>query len=176
MKIVVSGRNITISEAVKDQVDKKLKKLDKMFKSETEAFVTFSTQRHLHLVEITIPIKNGAYLRAVGSQEDMYKAIDDASDKIIRQMRKHKTKLERRFHSHNSFDFDEIPEHDEAESDIRIVRSKKFALKPMHPEEAVLQMDLIHHDFYVFINGETDEVNVVYRRNDGDFGLIEPTV
>lgn len=174
MKIIVSGKNIEISEAVKDQVDKKLAKLDKMFRHETGAHVTFSKHKNMHHVEITIPLKNSAILRAVGKEDDMYKAIDDASDKIIRQMRKHKTKLEKRFQSNDSIRFDQIPEAQEDAAEHRIVRTKRFSVKPMNPEEAVLQMELIGHDFYMFLNGDTNEINVVYRRGDGDYGHIEP--
>lgn len=177
MKLFVSGKSMEISEAVKAQVEKKLAKLDKMFKHETEAHVNFSKHKNIYNVEITIPLKNSAILRAVGKEDDMYKAIDDASDKIIRQMRKHRTKLEKKFQSNDSIRFDQIPEseggHDEP-ADQKIVRTKRFIVKPMSAEEAVLQMDLIGHDFYVFLNSETGEVNVVYKRGDGDYGQIEP--
>lgn len=174
MNIMVSGKNMEISEAVKAQVEKKLAKLDKMFKRETEAYVNFSKHKNIHHVEITIPLKNGAILRAVGKEDDMYKAIDDSSDKIIRQMRKHRTKLEKRFQSNDSIRFEEIPEGSEETSEQKIVKTKRFSVKPMNPEEAVLQMELLGHDFYMFLNSDTDEINVVYRRGDGDFGHIEP--
>lgn len=165
---------MVISEAVKDQVEKKLGKLDKMFKGETDAHVMFSKHKNIHQVEVTIPVKNGSYLRAVGKEEDMYKAIDDASDKIIRQMRKHKTKLEKRFQSGDSIRFDQIPENEAPEDDQKIVKVKRFDVKPMSADEAVLQMEMLNHDFYIFRNADTNEINVVYRRTDGDFGVIEP--
>lgn len=175
MIVKVTGRNIDISDAVRDQVEKKLSKLDKMFKRETEAYVTFSTQKKDYIVEITIPIKSGSYLRAEAQTSDMYKSIDEASDKIIRQMRRHKTKLEKRFHSSDSIRFDQLETGEvEQESTAKIVKSKRFDVKPMSPEEAVLQMEMLHHNFYVFLNSDTNEFNVVYMRNDGDFGHIEP--
>ncbi len=175
MIITVSGKNMEISEAVKDQVEKKLALLDKMFKRETEAHVNFSKQKSTYNVEITIPLKNGAILRAVGRELDMYKAIDDASDKIIRQMRKHKTKLEKRFQSGDSIRFDQIPE-DAPEEEQKIVKTKRFTVKPMSTEEAVLQMELLNHDFYIFLNADTNIINVVYRRGDDNYGHIEPTL
>lgn len=174
MNIIVSGKNMEISEAVKAQVEKKLAKLDKMFKHETEAHVNFSKHKNMYHVEITIPLKNSAILRAVGKEDDMYKAIDDSSDKIIRQMRKHRTKLEKRFQSNDSIRFDQIPEMQEDAGEQKIVKTKRFSVKPMSAEEAVLQMELIGHDFYMFLNADTDEINVVYRRGDGDYGHIEP--
>lgn len=177
MKIIFSGKTVELSEAVKQQVESKLKKLDKMFKRETEAQVKFSKQKNKHNVEITIPLKNSAILRAVGKDEDMYRAIDEASDKIIRQMRKHRTKLEKRFQSNDSIRFEMIPEPaPEEDQEHKIVKVKRFSVKPMSPEEAVLQMELLNHDFYMFLNGDTEEINVVYKRGDGNYGHIEPNL
>ena len=174
MKVIVTGRNLVITEAIRDQVEKKLGKFDKMFKSDVEAHATFSTQKNKHIVEVTIPLKDGAFLRAEGITEDMYQSIDEAIDKISKQMNKHKTKIEKRFYANDSIRFDEIPEATEVYEDQAIVKTKRFGVKPMMAEEAVLQMDLLGHDFFVFLNGDTEEINVVYRRKDGDFGLIEP--
>lgn len=174
MKVIVTGRNLVITEAIRDQVEKKLSKFDKYFKSDVEAHATFSTQKNNHTVEVTIPLKSGSFFRAEGTTEDMYQSIDDAIDKIAKQMKKHKTKIEKKFHGHESIKFEAIPDLEEKLDEATIVKTKRFAIKPMHPEEAVLQMDLLGHDFFVFLNGETEEVNVVYKRKDGDFGLIEP--
>ncbi len=174
MKVIVTGRNLVITEAIRDQVEKKLSKFDKYFKSDVEAHATFSTQKNNHIVEVTIPLKSGSLFRAEGRTEDMYASIDEAIEKIAKQMKKHKTKIEKKFHAHESIKFEAIPETAEKEQDVSIVKTKRFAVKPMHPEEAVLQMELLGHDFFVFLNGETEEVNVVYKRRDGDFGLIEP--
>jgi putative sigma-54 modulation protein len=174
MKVIVTGRNLVITDAIREQVEKKLSKFDKYFKSDVEAQATFSTQKDDHIVEVTIPLKNGTTFRAESRTDDMYAAIDDSIDKISRQMKKHKTKIERRFHDHESIRFEAIPDSTEKYEESSIVKTKRFGIKPMMPEEAVLQMELIGHDFFVFLNGETDDVNVVYKRKDGDFGLIEP--
>jgi len=177
MKVIVTGRNIVITDAIRHQVTSKLEKFDKYFQTDVEAHATFSTQKNKHIVEITIPIKNGAIFRAESATDDMYASIDDAIDKISKQMKKHKTKIEKRYHAHNSIKFESIPESDDSEDgENNIVKTKKFAMKPMVPEEAVLQMELLGHDFFVFLNGETDDVNVVYKRKDGDYGLIEPRI
>ncbi len=174
MKVIVTGRNLVITDAIKEQVEKKLGKFDKMFNSDVEAHATFSTQKNKHIVEVTIPLKNGALFRAEGITDDMYQSIDEAIDHISRQMKKHKTRIEKRFHSNESIRFDEIPDSTEEYPEQSIVKTKRFGVKPMMAEEAVLQMELLGHDFFVFLNGDTDEINVVYKRKDGDFGLIEP--
>lgn len=174
MKVIVTGRNLDITDAIKDQVVSKLSKFDKYFNSEVEAQATFSTQKNLHIVEVTIPLKNGSFFRAEGVTDDMYSSIDEAVDRISKQMKKHKTKIQKRFQGRESIKFELIPEPETQEKEASIVKTKRFAVKPMVPEEAVLQMELLGHDFFVFLNGETDEVNVVYKRKDGDFGLIEP--
>ncbi|MDN5351997.1 MAG: putative sigma-54 modulation protein [Clostridiales bacterium] len=174
MKVIVTGRNLVITEAIKDQVEKKLSKFDKYFKSDVEAHATFSTQKNKHIVEVTIPLRNGTLIRSEARTDDMYGSIDEAIDKISRQLRKHKTRIEKKFHGSDSIKFDAIPDREEGYKEPAIVKTKRFGIKPMMPEEAVLQMELLGHDFYVFLNGETDDVNVVYKRKDGDFGLIEP--
>jgi len=174
MKVIVTGRNLVITEAIRDQVEKKLGKFDKLFKSDVEAHATFSTQKNNHIVEVTIPLKNGTFFRAEGVTTDMYQSIDEAIDKIAKQMNKHKTKIEKRFHSNDSIRFEEFPESNEVYEEQAIVKTKRFGIKPMMPEEAVLQMELLGHDFFVFLNGDTEEINVVYKRKDGDFGIIEP--
>lgn len=174
MKVIVTGRNLVITDAIKDQVEKKLSKFDKFFRSDVEAQATFSTQKDDHIVELMIPFKNGTIFRAESRTEDMYGSIDEAIDKISKQLKKHKSKIEKKFHANDSIRFESIPEPEEKSVEASIVKTKRFGIKPMHAEEAVLQMDLLGHDFFVFLNGETDEVNVVYKRKDGDYGLIEP--
>ncbi len=174
MKIIITGKNIDVTEGLKERVTKKINKLDKFFTSETEAHVTLSVQRTRQIVEVTISF-NGIVFRAEESNEDMYSSIDRTVDLLERQIRKNKTRLERRLHEHD-FRFDnvkfteEIPE----EKDFKIVRSKRFAVKPMDVEEAVLQMNLLGHEFFMFFNADTKQVNVVYKRKDGNYGLIEP--
>lgn len=174
MKIMIIGKNIELTEALRDTVEKKLSKLGKYFDPNVEANVTMSVQRNRKIIEVTIPF-NGVILRGEEVHDDMYAAIDLVVDKMERQIRKQKTKLQRRLYG-NSLRFQNIPEvdpHDKVE-ESKIVKTKKFAFKPMSVEEAVLQMELLGHNFFVYQSSDTDEVNVVYKRKDGQYGLIEP--
>ncbi len=171
MKVKVIGKDIKVTDALKEVIEKKLMKLDKYFKPEVEAHITLSVVKNTHSIEITIPF-NGVYLRAEEKNEDMYTALDFVLDKLERQIRKQKTRMERKLYG-NSLIYDKIPNevnYDEA----KIVKTKRFAIKPMDPEEAILQMDLIGHNFFVFLNSQTEEIDVVYKRKDGNYGLIEP--
>jgi putative sigma-54 modulation protein len=175
MKIIVSGRNVEVTEALKDKVNRKIVKLEKYFKNEeTIAHVTLNVEKQRHIVEVTIPFK-GIIFRAEEQGEDMYAIIDDVVDVLERQIRKNKTKIEKRMREEGiSFgDIEPMSNHKE-EPDSKPVKVKKFPVKPMSSEEAVLQMNLIGHKFFVFRNIDTEEVNVVYQRNDGNFGLIIP--
>jgi putative sigma-54 modulation protein len=176
MRIIVSGKNMDITDALRDMTESKLERLDKLFGSEVDAQVTMSVERNRQIVEITIPLKNGVILRAEEATNDMYVSIDKSIDKLHKQLEKHKTRIERRYRGHDSIRLENIPDVEEAEQDeFRIVRTKRFPVKPMDPEEAVLQMELLGHSFFVFANSDSDEVNVVYKRKDGNYGLIEPT-
>ncbi|HCX65409.1 MAG TPA: ribosome-associated translation inhibitor RaiA, partial [Eubacteriaceae bacterium] len=179
MRITVYGKNVDVTEGLKSTLDKKLAKLDKYFNPEADATVTLSTQKGQHILEVTIPV-NGSILRAEEATEDMYSSIDKAVDKLEGQLRKYKTKLEKKQKDHTSirFDFSSLqPESTgKQEEEPKIVRTKKFPIKPMSADEASLQMDLLGHNFFVFLNSETEEVNVVYKRKDGNYGLIEPTI
>ncbi len=176
MKVKVSGRNLEVTDALKNSVIAKLERFGKYFKNDIEAKATLSVQKNRQIVEITIPI-NGTLLRAEESTMDMYASIDKAIDKLYKQMEKHKTRLEKRYHGHDTIRFEQIPNiPDDENQEKKIVKTKRFAIKPMDAEEAVLQMDLVGHNFFVFTNAETDEVNVVYKRKDGQYGLIEPYV
>jgi len=173
MKTIITGKNIEVTEGLRERVEKKIGKLDKFFNNETEAHVTLSVQRTRQIAEVTISF-NGIVLRAEESNEDMYTSIDKAIDLLERQIRKHKTRLERRLHDNDfrieDLDFkEEVPE----EKEFMIVRSKRFAVKPMDVEEAILQMNLLGHEFFMFYNSESKQVNVVYKRKDGNYGLIE---
>lgn len=172
MKVTIIGRKIDISEGLRGYSEKKLKKLEKFFNEETEAQVTLSVQRERQTAEITI-FQNGMVYRAEDTNGDMYASIDRVVDLIERQIRKNKTRLEKRLRE-NAFIVktdDNIPEE---ESDFKIVKSKKHAIKPMSPEEAILQMNLLGHEFYIFRNAASEETNIVYKRKDGNYGLIEP--
>ena len=174
MKITIRGKNTEITEGLKDHIEKKLSKLIRYFEQINEAQVTVETQRESYIVEATIPL-NGFILRAEeASDENLYHAVDLVVEKLEKQIQKHRTRLYRRFRNQGLKNLittmgDEIGE--EAPS---VVRTKKFAIKPMQVEEAILQMSLLGHDFYVFNNSDTDQVNVLYRRKDGNFVLIEP--
>ncbi|MBF7096589.1 ribosome hibernation-promoting factor, HPF/YfiA family [Alkalibacter mobilis] len=176
MRVIVYGKNVDLTEGMKSALDKKLSKLDKYFTPEVEATATMSTQKGKHILEVTIPI-NGTILRAEESTEDMYASIDLAVDKLEGQLRKHKTKLEKKLKDHSTIrvDFSSFTEEKKSE-EPSVVKTKRFPIKPMSADEASLQMDLLGHNFFVFLNSESDEVNVVYKRKDGNYGLIEPTV
>lgn len=172
MKFTITGKNITLTDALKDTVERKLGKLAKYFDPEVEVHVTLSVQKTNQRIEVTIPF-NGVILRGEEATDDMYSSIDNVVDKIERQIIKHKTRLERKVHE-GTLRFANIPFDTEEDDEPKIVKTKKFAIKPMDVEEAVLQMELIGHNFYVFMNADTEEVNVVYKRKDGNYGLIEP--
>ncbi|MGI6778420.1 MAG: ribosome hibernation-promoting factor, HPF/YfiA family [Acetivibrionales bacterium] len=174
MKFIVSGKNIDITEALKDKVIKKLSKLDKYFRKETEANVTMSVEKNRHIMEVTI-LFDGTVMRAEVENDDMYTCVDKVIDILERQIRKYKTRLEKKLRdfAYEPENFKSNREIDE-EDEFKVVRSKKFAIKPMHVEEAILQMNLLGHEFFMFTNADTSEINVVYKRKDGNYGLIEP--
>lgn len=172
MKFMITGKNIALTDALKSTVEKKLGKLEKYFNPEVEVHATLSVQKNRQIIEVTIPF-NGILLRGEESTTDMYTSIDNVVDKLEKQILKHKTKLERRTHD-GSLRLMEIPNEAFDEEEPQIVKTKRFAVKPMDVDEAVLQMDLLGHDFFVFRNTDSNEVNVVYKRKDGNYGLIEP--
>ena len=157
-------------------VEEKLGKLDKYFAEETKADVTLSVNRNDQKVEVTIPVKGGI-IRAEEVSEDMYASIDMVEETIERQLVKYKNKLvdkKKSYRDNFTNDYIEADYEDEDEDVVKIVRTKSFGIKPMDAEEACIQMELLGHNFFVFLNAETDEVNVVYKRKGGTFGLIEP--
>jgi putative sigma-54 modulation protein len=182
MNIHTRGDRIELTDALKDYVEKKLSKLERYFETPLTADVnvTLSVIKDLHTIEVTIPM-TGVMLRAEEKNTDMYASIDLVVDKLERQIRKHKTKVNRRFRQDSGvrtlfkeqFENQVAVQEDEDE-DFELVRTKRFNLKPMDVDEAILQMNMIGHTFFVFSNMDTDEVNVVYVRNDGKYGLIEP--
>ena len=172
MQIKVIAKNIELTEALKDMVQKKIKKLEKYFESDVEAKATLSVQKNSQIVEVTIPF-NGVILRSEESTSDMYKSIDLVESKLEGQIRKQKTKLARR--KNVSLKFAQIESMDFKDADDgKVVKVKKFGVKPMDREEAILQMDLLGHNFFVFQDADTNKVNVLYKRKDGDYGLLEP--
>ena len=173
MRITISGKNIEVTQGLKDAIYDKLDKLDKYFTPETEAIVTLSVEKTRQKIEVTIPIK-GTVIRAEEVSDDMYVSIDLVEEVIERQLKKYKTKIVDKHQSGGDFSQAFIENDDLDEEEIKIVRTKKFDIKPMYAEDACVQMELLGHSFYVFINAETDQVNVVYKRKGGTFGLIEP--
>ncbi|HHY98068.1 MAG TPA: ribosome-associated translation inhibitor RaiA [Firmicutes bacterium] len=177
MEIIFKGKNLELTPALKGYAEKKVGKIQKFFeKAIVGANVVFSVEKGLHTVDITVQV-DGLLLKGEETTGDMYASIDGAVDSIERQIRKYKTRINRKLRQLGTklveSALNEANEQGEAE-EPRIVKTKRFAIKPMSVEEAVMQMDLLGHDFFVFSNAETEEVNVVYRRRDGNYGLIEP--
>ena len=162
MKFVISGKNLEVSEGLRNAVEDKLGKLDKYFSQDTKCIVTLSVERDRQKVEVTIPVK-GNIIRSEQVSNDMYVSIDLVEEVIEQNVESfQKAYLEK--------------EYDQAEDELSITRVKRFEIKPMYPEDACVQMELLGHSFFVFVNAETDETNVVYRRKGGTYGLIEPDV
>ncbi len=174
MKIKITGRNIELTEGLKDAVEEKLSKLNKYFTEDTQANVTLSVEKERQKIEVTIPVK-GNIIRSEQVSNDMYVSIDLVEEVIERQMKKYRNKIISRQQEPGEFFADEfISKAEDDEEEINIIRSKKFGMKPMYPEDACVQMELLGHNFFVFRNAETDEVNVVYKRRGNTYGLIEP--
>ena len=168
------GKNIELTESLKNVAEKKFSKLDKYFSEEAEARVVFSTVREQQTVEVTIFLPK-TIIRAEETTDDMYSSMDNAVDALARQIRKHKTKLKRRYQNNETIRFDELfdKEPPKEEAEHKIVKRKNFELNPMDEEEAILQMDLLNHNFFVFLDADTDGVSIVYKRKDGNYGKIE---
>ena len=175
MKYIIIGKNIDVTPGLREAVEHKLGKLERYFTPDTEIHVTLSVQKEHQKIEVTIPVKGGI-IRSEQVSSDMYVSIDLVEEVIERQLRKYKNKLNARHQEDSNFkqEFFDAADSVDEDNEIKIVRTKKFGFKPMYPEDACVQMELLGHDFYVFCNAETDEVNVVYRRKNGTFGLIEP--
>lgn len=175
MRITITGRNIDLTQGLKDAVEEKLSKLEKYFKPDTDVYVTLSVEKERQKIEVTIPTK-GHVIRSEQVSSDMYVSIDLVEEVIERQLRKYRTKLSSKKIAATELFTPEFLEADDPEDDeeVKIVRTKRFGMKPMYPEDACIQMELTGHDFFVFRNAETDEVNVVYKRKGNTYGLIEP--
>lgn len=174
MRLTVRGKNLEVTDALRDYVAKRLGKLEKFFELD-EVLVTLLVERENHVVEVTIPF-NGMILRGEEETGDMYSSIDLVVDKLEKQIEKYKTRLlSRRYKTQAPREAQPVDREKEVrEDEPKIVRTKRFAIKPMPVDEAVMQMNLLGHSFFVFTNAETEDVNVVYRRKDGNYGLIEP--
>lgn len=182
LKYNIRGENIEVTDALRSYVEKRLKKLEKYFdlNQDVVAHVNLKVYRdHTAKVEITIPLPY-LVLRAEETSDDMYRSIDFVSEKLERQIRKYKTKINRKSREKGINDFlvenldtDTGDIDNDDGSGFSIVRNKQIGLKPMNPEEAILQMNMLEHDFFVFQDAETNGTSIVYRRNDGQYGLIE---
>lgn len=173
MKFIISGKNIDITEGLRSAVEDKIGKLEKYFTPDTEVHVTLSVEKERQKIEVTIPVK-GSVIRSEQISSDMYVSIDLVEEIIERQLKKYKNKLIEKQQNKDYFRPEFIEKDYVEDEEIKIERSKKFDIKPMYPEDACIQMELTGHGFYVFVNAETDQVNVVYKRKGNTYGLIEP--
>ena len=171
MKIRIITKKFTLTDDVREWIEKKLAKFDKFFPEETDATVTVGSNKVGERIELTI-YRNGSIFRSEVSDKDYKCALDTAMENIIRQIRKNRTRLEKKIHVKKELFADvDTPE---TEDTLSIGKVKRFEMPPMSVEEAVLQMNLLQHNFYMFLNSETGQYNVVYKRNDYDYGVIEP--
>lgn len=175
MKFIIVGKNIEVTPGLRSNVEEKIGKLEKYFSPDTEVHVTLSVEKERHKIEVTIPVK-GSIIRSEQVSNDMYISIDLVEEIIERQLKKYKNKIIDKEQAAESFKREYIEREYQDEDEIKIVRTKQFDMKPMYPEDACVQMELLGHNFYVFNNAETNEVNVVYKRKANTYGLIEPEV
>lgn len=173
MKCIIIGKNIEVTPGLRSAVEDKIGKLEKYFTPETEVHVTLSVEKDNQKIEVTIPVK-GKIIRSEQSSSDMYVSIDLVEEIIERQLKKYKSKIVDKKERESSFKQEFLDNDYDDEEEIKIIRTKRFDIKPMYPEDACIQMELLGHDFYVFCNAETDQVNVVYKRKGNTYGLIEP--
>ena len=174
MKFIISGRNLEVSEGLKNSVIDKLGRLERYFTPDTEVNVTMSIEKERQKIEVTIPVK-GHIIRSEQVSNDMYVSIDLVEEVIERQLRKYKNKLVAKQQDGGNCRREFLEKEDTIEpEEIRIIRTKEIEMKPMYPEDACIQMELLGHNFYMFHNAETDEVNVVYKRKGGTYGMIVP--
>ena len=173
MNFIISGRNIDITPGLRQAVEQKLGKLEKYFTPETDIIVTLSVEKERQKIEVTIPVK-GNIIRSEQESSDMYVSIDLVEEIIVRQLRKYKTRIANQQNSRKNFQPAYLEMETDGDEEVKIVRTKKFAIKPLDPEEACVEMELLGHSFFVFRNAQTNEVNVVYKRKGNTYGLIEP--
>ena len=173
MKFIITGRNIDVTPGLKNAVEDKIGKLEKYFTPDTEVHVTLSVEKDRQKIEVTIPVK-GTVIRSEQISSDMYVSIDLVEEIIERQLKKYKNKLIEKQQGGNYFKQEFIDKEYTEDEEVKIVRTKKFDIKPMYAEDACIQMELTGHNFFVFCNAETDQVNVVYKRKGNTYGLIEP--
>lgn len=173
MRIIITGRNIDLTDGLKNAVEDKLSKLEKYFTPDTDVYVTLSVEKERQKVEVTIPAK-GNIIRSEQVSNDMYVSIDLVEEVIERQLKKYRTRLiAKHQNAAAAFKQEFLEEQSIEDEEIEITRIKKVDMKPMYPEDACVQMELLGHDFFVFVNAETDQVNVVYKRKGNTYGIIE---
>lgn len=174
MKVIITSKNFNASDHLKETIEKKFVKLGKYFAEDIVANVMLSQERGRQKMEATIKAK-GAIFRAEEASNDIYDVVDRVAEKLSSQMSRYKTKLIKSHKTNKALMFDAVPEYDQPDDEINVVKKKRFQLEPMSVDEAIIQMELLQHTFFVFINQETDNVNIVYRRNDNNYGLLETT-
>ena len=174
MKRTIVARNFEMTPDLRELTEKKLSKLDKFFAEDITGNAVFRRVKSDEILEVTISLPDGQVLRSEQKTKDFYESVDKVLNQLERQIRKHKTKLQKRYQNTKSIKFEEIPdlEPKEVVEGPKVVREKAFFLKPMSREEAALQMDLVTHDFYLFRDSENDKVSVIYKRGDGDYGVL----
>ena len=173
MRFVITGKNIDVTEGLRNAVQEKIGKLEKYFSPDTEVIVTLSVEKERQKIEVTIPVK-GNIIRSEQVSSDMYVSIDLVEEIIERQLKKYKNKIIDKKQARDNFSPEFIDKDYDEDDSIKIIRTKRFGVKPMDPEEDCVQMELLGLNFYVFRNSETDEVSVVYKRKGNTYGLIEP--
>lgn len=173
MQLAVRGKNIEVTAALRDYVEKKVGKIEKFIDQPVNAQVNLCVERGRHIVEVTAAL-NGFILRGQESTGDMYASIDLVADKLEKQVQKYKTRIRRSRTKENGLAEDVAATETADEAEGAVVKTKRFPIKPLNLDEAIIQMNLLSHDFFVFTNSDSDKVNVLYRRKDGDYGLLEP--
>lgn len=173
MKVIITSKNMNASDHLKQTIEGKLDRLGKYFSNDIVANVTLTAEKGRQKIEATINA-NGTIFRAEETTNDAYNGVDKVVDKLSSQMSRFKTKLQRKHKDNKELQLSDLPEvADEELEELRVVRTKKFDLMPMSIDEAIMQMELLEHTFFVFLNMETDSVNIVYKRKDNDYGLLE---
>ncbi|MCR4696469.1 MAG: ribosome-associated translation inhibitor RaiA [Lachnospiraceae bacterium] len=175
MNIIIIGKNIDVTPGLREAVEEKIGKLEKYFTPDTEVHVTLSVEKDRQKIEVTIPVK-GSIIRSEQVSNDLYVSIDLVEEIIERQLKKYKSKLVNYKQNSDNFKQEYIDKDFTDDDEIKIIRSKKFDMKPMYPEDACVQMELLGHNFFVFQNAENDQVCVVYKRKGNTYGMIEPEV
>ncbi len=177
MNIILAGKHIELTDGIKASIEKKMSKLEKFISDDSDVKVTVSARKGRHTIEVTVISTDGALVRAEDTEDDLYTAIDKVIDKLVKQIRRYKSKMKRKHHDNRSirYEFSEEvdDDQDEEEEEFVIERRKRFNVKPMSEEEAVLQMEMLGHDFYLFKNVEDNEIALVYKRRNGGYGIIE---